>query len=116
MPYRCLIRVAGLLENCIQRPLDFVASYSSEEFALVLPGCNQENARKLLDRLRTELDAFGIKHAGYSEAGRITLSIGLVSDLPDNRNADPDTLLQKGDAAAFEAGRNGGNTVVAWQL
>jgi diguanylate cyclase (GGDEF)-like protein len=113
---RCLVQISRLLDNCVQRPLDFVASFSSEEFALVLPGCNQENAHKVLDRLRAELDELGIEHAGCCEAGKITLNIGLVSDYPDNRNADPETLLQKGDAAAFEAVRKGGNTMVAWQL
>jgi diguanylate cyclase (GGDEF)-like protein len=112
----CLLQVAGLLENCTQRPLDFVASYSSEEFVLVLPGCSQENAMVVLQRLQEELEKQPIAHAGCCAANRVTFSIGLVSDQPDSRSSGPDTLLQRGDAAVFDAGRQGGNTIVAHQL
>ena len=110
----CLLQVARLLETCVQRPLDFVACYSSEEFVLVLPGCNPENAMIVLTRLQEELVKLYIEYAASSVSSRLTFSIGLLATDAGTKHTDVESLLQKADAAVYEADRKGGNTIVAY--
>ena len=87
------------------RVQDFVCRHGGEEFVLALGGCNTETAREILDSLRGRLDA-AITVAGLP---RFTASFGVVEaqdkeDLPG--------LINRADAALFQAKRDGRDRVV----
>jgi diguanylate cyclase (GGDEF)-like protein len=99
----------GVVERCsaMIRAVDVLGRYGGEEFALVLPETNHDDARVLADRLRAH-----VGHAPFpTSAGPIamTVSIGLAELTPDI--TDFHTLLDRADAALFLAKHLGRNRV-----
>ena len=76
----------------VLRTNDVIARYGGEEFAVLLPGCQHDEAIRLLDRLReaTPRDE--------------TCSVGVATLRPDDTAAD---LGRRADAALYEAKRTG---------
>ena len=104
-----VIAAVGTLLRQHFRITDKLGRYGGEEFTLVLPDCDADQARKLVDRLRE--DFADIKFAGDGEPFACTLSAGVA----DNRQFPKDTaeaLLEKADQALYRAKRDGRNRVV----
>ena len=94
--------VAGRMRSAL-RPSDVVARLGGDEFAVILPGIGESAnaevvARKIVDVLG---EVFRI---GALEL-RIGASIGVTLSRPDDPG--PDTLIQRADAALYEAKRAG---------
>jgi diguanylate cyclase (GGDEF)-like protein len=80
------------------RPSDMLARYGGEEFSLVLPNCPLEKGVEVVERLRE-----------YTVAGQ-TCSAGIAvwdGDEP------PESLVQRADAALYEAKNTGRDRSVA---
>ncbi|CAG4896783.1 sensor domain-containing diguanylate cyclase [Paraburkholderia saeva] len=107
----CLIAVAHALKGCLRRTGDFVARYGGEEFVIVLPECNQKMAGQIAETLRDGIEALGIE-AHFTEAGHVTVSIGLAASCGTDRTI-PATLLAEADAALYRAKLEGRNRVAA---
>lgn len=102
---RVLERFSALL-RAQTRPTDIVARYGGEEFAVLLPHTALEQAVALAERVRCSIAAERIEPL----AEPITASIG-AAQLRDGE--DGDALLDRADAALYEAKRGGRNRVVA---
>lgn len=102
---RVLERFSALL-RAQTRPTDIVARYGGEEFAVLLPHAVLEQAVALAERVRASIAAETIEPL----AAPITASIG-VARLLDGEEGD--ALLDRADAALYEAKRTGRNRVVA---
>jgi diguanylate cyclase (GGDEF)-like protein/PAS domain S-box-containing protein len=92
------------------RPEDVVGRYGGEEFSLILPGTDSEEALALAERLRNEL-----QHKGYdlfTDNRTVTASFG-VALLADNAQ-NPRQLINNADEALYLAKEQGRNRVVAW--
>jgi diguanylate cyclase (GGDEF)-like protein len=90
---RLLREVAAAWQGCL-RATDSLARYGGEEFALIAPGCSQDEAVALVDRLRAEVTEDQTCSAG------VALWDGSES---------ADQLLTRADAALYAAklaGRN----------
>jgi len=90
------------------RPYDRVYRYGGEEFLLLLPVTNLEEAQVVLNRLRNTIakSAIGVG----KRAVQLTVSIGLTQY--DNESDIP-TLIKQADAALYQAKNAGRNLVVA---
>jgi diguanylate cyclase (GGDEF)-like protein len=91
------------------RPYDMVGRYGGEEFLVVLPGCDREDARKIAERIRERLASEPIR-SGNSPIG-ITVSLGGTVCWNHSAQINVTTLLTSADTALYSAKRAGRNRV-----
>lgn len=108
-----LKQVAFVLSSAMKRPYDLAARYGGEEFVLLLPGIDQVHA--VLEQLRTAIMALDIAHSQSTAADVLTISCGALVKSASDGVALAE-LLQRADAALYEAKHQGRNRVVIGQL
>jgi two-component system chemotaxis response regulator CheY len=100
-----LRRVAAAISSGL-RGGDAAYRYGGEEFLIVLPEQDAEDADATADRLRRAVEDLGIPHADGTPRGVVTISAGVAMS-PEAEDAD--ALLKAADTALYaakEAGRN----------
>ncbi|MFC6415125.1 GGDEF domain-containing protein [Massilia varians] len=95
-----LILVANLLQSSF-RSQDRVFRFGGEEFVVLLRSTTLENARKIIDRFRTNVEA----HV-FPQVGRVTVSVGFTSI---SATDSPVVTLGHADQALYFAKANGRN-------
>jgi diguanylate cyclase (GGDEF)-like protein len=100
---RVLVAVAETLREYL-RPTDLVARFGGDEFAVLLPDLKLNQARQIAERLRQQIT----KLSPPSLSTVITVSIG-IADRSDRD--DVATLVQRADAAMYDAKEAGRNRV-----
>lgn len=91
----------------VVRSYDFVGRYGGEEFLVLLPGCDKEQAEQSGERIRFAVMATPVA-AGGSEIS-VTISIGATATI-----GGPETeVLAIADAALYQAKSAGRNRTVA---
>ena len=104
----CLVLVARALSACIKRSSDLVSRYGGEEFAVILPETDFSGAKSIAEQIQTSIRDLGIVH-GYSRiAPYVTVSIGIASCVPDEKNSHME-LLEVADKQLYEAKEAGRN-------
>lgn len=103
---QCLQAVAGTLKSVFARAGELVARMGGEEFAVLLPGCDANNARKAAERLRQAMATLAMEHANSPVAAHVTLSIGVAQFDPETTDHF-DQLLQRADQALYRAKSQG---------
>lgn len=99
-----LRQMAQLLADRFKRDTDLVARLGGEEFGVLLPGCDRDQAQDLLEQLREALAALAIPHPkGSATSPRLTLSVGLAVFRPAQTYLSPQALLQAADEALYVA-------------
>jgi diguanylate cyclase (GGDEF)-like protein/PAS domain S-box-containing protein len=102
-----LKQVARALEQVVHRPGDLVARYGGEEFVVVIPATRNEGAEVVAGRILERIRDLAIPHSG-GDGGRLTLSIGISTLMPDEKSS-PESLVSAADAALYRAKRSGRN-------
>lgn len=105
--------IGGTIRRTI-RGADVAVRYGGEEFVVVLPHTDRQEAESLAERLRCAIaERGGIR---LSSGGKVnaTVSVG-VATFPKDAS-DSTTLLQYADKAMFMAKRAGRNRVVGYQV
>ena len=100
---QALIVLAGLLQNNL-RDADIVARYGGEEFALLLPETALKDAALVCERLRKTIEDhdWSVVHPEL----KLTVSIGLASDISCQTIEELFTLADKQLYKAKDSGRN----------
>lgn len=106
----CLILVAAALTRTLGRPCDLVARYGGEEFIAVLPNTNADGALTLAECMRNEVESLAIDHAYSKVAQYVTVSLGVITQIPSHNTAIPH-MIGAADRALYQAKRNGRNCV-----
>ncbi|AFM23185.1 diguanylate cyclase [Desulfomonile tiedjei] len=90
------------------RMYDSVGRYGGEEFVIILPGCDEQEARNAAERIRSCIADKPI----VTSAGEIscTLSLGVTS-APGTSVKNMDQMLKKADEALYHAKNCGRNRV-----
>lgn len=110
----CLVALATLLKNRFKRTGEMAARVGGEEFAILLPGTEQDAAHEAAESLRKAIYDLHIPHEATAW-GRVTVSIGCaqwsVEQGGDTRQII-DSLMRRADAALYQAKHRGRNQVV----
>ncbi len=104
----CLKKVARAIKNCATRATDLTARYGGEEFVIILPSTDEEGAMAVSEKVRTNVMNLKIDHEKSKVCDHITLSLGVATLFPDNKNS-ADDLVSMADQALYEAKKNGRN-------
>jgi diguanylate cyclase (GGDEF)-like protein len=91
------------------RASDIFGRTGGEEFGLVLPATDAAGARRLLEQIRSAVEAMQVRD-GRGSSLRITVSAGLAVALPD-MPISGDRLYGRADRALYEAKHAGRNRV-----
>lgn len=98
-----ILKVVEIISKNI-RKTDIFGRWGGEEFIVILPSTNLDNACKLAQNLREKIASYRFEQIGYK-----TISLGLVQyDFQEDRI----TFIKKEDNALYEAKKNGRNRVV----
>ncbi len=102
-----LVEVAARMKNNI-RLYDSAGRYGGEEFLLVLPGCNGEEAIIIANRI---LESIGKEPVMFNNTPIVvTISLGVAVNRVGEK-ATTTELVQLADAALYKAKQNGRNRV-----
>ena len=105
-----VLRTIGELLGKTLRAGDLPCRYGGEELTLILHGSTLEDARLRLDELRQALRKTRMVYRG-GELPAITVSIGVTA--AEAAETDATTLLNRADAALYQAKAQGRDRVVA---
>ena len=102
----CLRQVARILGLCVKRSGELVARYGGEEFALLLPGTDLPEAKRVAQRCLHEMLNARIPHAGSPVSPWLTASIG-VATIVAAPGLSPSSLVGEAMTALAHAKQGG---------
>ncbi|MCH2133951.1 MAG: GGDEF domain-containing protein [Phycisphaerales bacterium] len=113
---------AGIMQDRARRE-DIVCRFGGDEFVLLLPGCGEDDARRVAEDILTVLASTPLRvessDSPHEPTGDMTLtsSMGLATFDPDETNPieSPEMLVTCADQAMYVAKRRGGNGVATWR-
>ena len=92
------------------RKVDMVARYGGEEFVAVLPRITRAEAVEVAEKLRAAVASTPLAQAPGGQQLSVTISVGVAAFGQDA--TDVSTLIEKADAALYEAKRAGRDRLV----
>ena len=103
-----LYTVATILRT-ISRMLDVACRYGGEEFILMLPGTNRDNAVKIADKIRKSIERHDFYLGEHKIHHKVTASFG-VTEYHDGHETGERFLIRT-DQGLYQAKNNGRNRV-----
>jgi len=101
----CLRLIGQLLGECC-RSEDIVCRYGGEEFVILAPNTGAAAAAELAERIRSAVESFNWACRGQKV--KVTCSLGVA----DVMGAPPPGILERADAALYQAKHEGRNRVI----
>lgn len=105
----CLRKVACTINESMVRQSDLAARVGGEEFAVILPGSDEQGATHVADKILKGVRDLHIPHDD-SVTGFVSVSIGVSVWLPYQTN-EVSLLIQQADRALYEGKATGRNRV-----
>ncbi len=99
------------LAECMKkekRNPDIIGRYGGDEFVILMPETNSENACAFMERLRVK-----VQMLNFVKNLEITISCGIAESSPDSEDSSSE-LMRKADVALYEAKSAGRNCVKLW--
>ena len=106
----CLRQIAAVVKDAANRPGDLAARIGGEEFALILPGAEARDAALAAETLRSAVLDLAIPHGGAGAEGRVSVSVGVKTTLPD-LGSGLDAFLAAADQGLDSAKKGGRNRI-----
>jgi diguanylate cyclase (GGDEF)-like protein/PAS domain S-box-containing protein len=100
-----LRRFSKIVKNHSRHNIDVPARLGGEEFAILLPSTDQNNAEIVAERLRQEVSEIEIEHL----KGIVTMTVSIGCALISERNSNGELALSRADSALYEAKKAGRN-------
>ncbi|TAJ78307.1 MAG: GGDEF domain-containing protein [Gallionellaceae bacterium] len=104
---QALIAMGNVLKTTV-RPYDFATRYGGEEFLVILPNTNKEEAIVAAERIRQNTAQKKICSSEGAELPGITISVGLAMNRP---GVTAQSLIAAADAQLYRAKSGGRNCV-----
>jgi diguanylate cyclase (GGDEF)-like protein len=108
----CLRRVAAMLRASLRRGTDSVSRAGGEEFAVVLPDTNLDQASIMAERMRRAVFDLRIPHVDSPTDSVVSISAGVSEWRPA---MTPTQVIEEADVALYQAKASGRNRVVVAQ-
>ncbi len=107
-----LKKIAQMLEGLIRKE-DVLTRYGDEEFMLLLPNTDENNAFIFAERFRKDIEKMEFIPANEEEAHPVTISGG-ISAYPylDNMEEDANSIIRYAEHALYSAKQKGKNQIV----
>jgi diguanylate cyclase (GGDEF)-like protein/PAS domain S-box-containing protein len=107
---RAIVRTlqAGLRNN------DLLCRYGGEEFCIILPETNLEQAVEIAERLRADVEIRAGLSVRTTEGLKITASFGVAALAREIR--DPAEIIDRADVALYRSKQSGRNCVTVWHV
>lgn len=104
-----LRQVARRVEAELRKPHDTAGRYGGEEFGMLLPGLDLDQAAQVAERVRQAVLHCDLPHPGSAQ-GVVTISIGVASMVP-RAGLSAELLIAAADAALYRAKQTGKNRI-----
>lgn len=98
----CLKQIAGVLTACVKSPSDMVARFGGEEFVILLPHSDNEDALKLAEKIRTGVEEAVVPHLYSGISDHVTISLGVNSVIPSEESSVYE-FINDADVALYKA-------------
>ncbi len=108
---RILKTLAGFLKNH-SRKMDHVCRYGGEEFTIILPQTDREEAFLIAERLRQDTGKYPFIHEEILPNKKLTVSLGLAS-LPEDGSSSSE-IITASDKALYQAKHKGKNNTCCY--
>lgn len=105
-----ILKELGKILKDISRSFDIVSRNGGEEFSVILPDCQHDQAVNLAERIRSKVESHDF-HVSSTDIINITISIG-VATYPD-KITDATQIFGVADDYLYKAKRTGRNKVCA---
>lgn len=106
-----LYMVAQLINNSLQRKVDFFARYGGEEFIVISPSTSIDSAILLAQKILKGVIDGNIEYTRSNFNKTLTISIGIASS-----NTNFNNLLSNADNALYKAKSNGRNRYEVYNM
>ena len=103
---RILKELAFVLKNQ-SRKMDYVCRYGGEEFTIILPQTEKQEAFMIAERLRMDIEKHAFIHEEILPQRKLTISIGLAVFPEDGQS--PAEIISASDKRLYEAKKKGKN-------
>ena len=105
--------ISSQLRKSVYRDSDLLARYGGEEFVVALPNTNLREAKDVAERVRKNIESEAIIHEYSTDAGVVTVSIGISTI--KGKVIDTDNLFLQADKSLYKAKTLGRNRCEAFQ-
>ena len=105
---KALVYVAKNLKSILKRPGDFIFRLGGEEFGVLLIDADAQESEALAGKICHSMEAQEIPHSGNKVSSYLTISIGAVSCVADEKLNEED-IIKQADKKLYEAKEGGRN-------
>lgn len=104
---KCLVKVARLLEKAFSKHKTYIYRYGGDEFLIILLNKDIEEAYKIVDDMRKDVEKLDIGHTYSKCSNVVTLTVGIVTIRKPIK--DFNSIFALADKALYIAKRSGRN-------
>lgn len=102
-----VLKTIGKFLQKNMRDVDIIARYGGDEFVMILPETDKDEAYSFAERLRERVSQIKLENLP-----KLTISLGIASYPVDEKNIEG--LIKKADAAMYSAKQTGRNKVIKY--
>jgi diguanylate cyclase (GGDEF)-like protein len=110
---RCLTVIARAITDAVRADHDLAARFGGEEFVVLMPATEHDEAHKIAERVRAAISALQLFHPGLVGRSFVTVSIGIAAMSCDQPAARSSVLLGAADAALYAAKAAGRDRIMS---
>jgi len=110
----CLISISNVLSKSLVSNY-FAARYGGDEFVIILPDTNLDEAIKFGENFRRNVEKLSLHHEFSEFSDIVTVSLGVSSVIPNN-NIEINHLIRQADNALYEAKASGRNKIIGLKV
>ena len=104
----CLCEIAGTLHQTLLRPVDTIARYGEDEFAVLLPETDTEGAERVAERMLSAVRKLAVPYQAPGAPAYVTISVGAATLLPQSKETSL-SLVGEALKVLLLAKESGGN-------